>query len=207
MLSSLFRGLNRLMHRSAKSHRRSRTRFSLLRRLTVEPLEKRYVLSLSLGFAAGIGGEDADQGTSVATDAAGNIYFTGGFNGTVDFDPGLGTFNLTSASGQDVFVSKLDREGNFIWAESSDGGGNDLGRAITVDTSGNVYITGAQGNFLDIFVSKLDSAGNFVWTGIMDGTQSSNFGRGIGVDASGSVYTAGYFGGTVDFDPGWARSI
>ena len=59
-----------------------------------------------------------DIGSSVAVDSSGNIYTTGTFQGTVDFDPGAGTTNLTSIGGYDVFVSKLDSSGNLVWAKS-----------------------------------------------------------------------------------------
>jgi hypothetical protein len=61
-----------------------------------------------------MGGTNVDQGIDVALDSAGNVYTTGFFLGTVDFDPGAGTFNLTSAGSGDLFVSKLDASGNFV---------------------------------------------------------------------------------------------
>ena len=75
-------------------------------------------------------------------DASGNVYTTGYFQGTVDFDPGAGTFNLTSAGLQDIFISKLDAAGNFVWAKQLGGTLNDVGYSIALDTSGNVYTTG-----------------------------------------------------------------
>ena len=58
------------------------------------------------------GAEDFDVGLGVAVDGSGNVYTTGRFLGTVDFDPGAGVFNLTSPAGsEDIFVSKLDSAG------------------------------------------------------------------------------------------------
>ena len=58
--------------------------------------------SPTLAWAKAMGGTSLDQGRSVAVDGAGNVYTTGFFNGTVDFDPNTGVFNLTSTSNQDI---------------------------------------------------------------------------------------------------------
>src|SRR3989338_7102439 len=63
-----------------------------------------------------------DEKSSLEIDAFGNLYITNSFVGTVDFDPGPGSFNLTS-QGMDraVFIQKLDANGNFIWAKQIGG--------------------------------------------------------------------------------------
>ena len=66
-------------------------------------------------------GTNDNPGTSIAVDSSGNVYTTGYFEGTVDFNPRAGTFNLTSAGGSDIFVSKLDSSGNFVWAKNMGG--------------------------------------------------------------------------------------
>ncbi|MCH8890811.1 MAG: hypothetical protein IH827_07025, partial [Myxococcales bacterium] len=78
----------------------------------------------------------------MAVDAAGNVYTTGFFLGTADFDPGPGTFNLTSAGSVDVFVQKLDTAGNPVWAVGMGGTGTDQGLGVAVDGAGNVYTSG-----------------------------------------------------------------
>jgi Secretion system C-terminal sorting domain len=174
--------------------------------------------NVNFEWAKSMGGSSDNRGNSITVDAAGNVYTTGFFNETVDFDPGSGTYNLSSAGKSDIFVQKLDAAGNFLWAKSMGGGLFENGSSITVDASGNVYITGSfhgtvdfdpgSGTFnlssvgsFDIFVQKLDAAGNFLWAKSM-GRTDFDFGNSITVDASGNVYTTGSFQGTADFDPG-----
>ncbi len=169
-------------------------------------------------WAKSMGGTSSDIGYSIAVDASGNVYTTGFFAGTADFDPSANTANLISKGSTDIFVSKLDATGNFVWAKSMGGISIESGYGIAVDASGNVYTTGsflgttdfdpsantanltAKGSNADIFVSKLDASGNFVWAKSIGGT-SNDFGYSIAIDALGNVYTTGDFDGTVDFDP------
>jgi len=163
-------------------------------------------------------GTGYDQGNSIFLDLLGNVYSTGMFQGTCDFDPGVGTFTLTSIGGWDSYVSKLDASGNFIWAKQLGGISNDYGYSLTVDTVGNVYTTGTFKNTVDfdpgvgtfsmasvgnsdIFISKLNSSGNFVWA-IQIGDTSVDIANSIAVDVSGNVYSTGSFKYKPDFDPG-----
>ncbi|MHB8789578.1 MAG: SBBP repeat-containing protein [Desulfobulbaceae bacterium] len=173
----------------------------------------------TFAWARRIGGSSDDEGLGISLYSNGHLYLTGWFQGTVDFDPGAGTANLVSAGSFDIFISKLDSNGNFVWAKGLGGISNDWGEAVAVDSLGNVYTTGGfsgnadfdpgAGSFpllstggivSDIFVSKLDSNGNFVWAKAMGGTVA-DVGYGIAVDAAGNVYTTGGFGDTADFDP------
>jgi len=171
-------------------------------------------------WAKKMGGAYYDRGNGIAVDSTGNVYTTGEFQATADFDPGAGTANLTSAGAEDVFVSKLDSNGDFVWAKKMGGTSYDYGRSIAVDSSGNVYTTGqfsgpadydpgagvvtltpaVAGNWT-VFVSKLDSNGDYVWAEQLAGV-SESYGRGIAVDSSGNVYTTGSFRVNGDFDPG-----
>jgi hypothetical protein len=82
------------------------------------------------------------SGNSVALDKSGNIYCTGNFQDTVDFDPGPGTLELTSAGLNDIFVLQLDKTGNLGWAVNMGGSKDDYGMGISVDGSSNVFVTG-----------------------------------------------------------------
>ena len=168
----------------------------------------------NFGWALRIGGPGEDVASQMALDSSGNIYTVGVFGpfllmgGTADFDPGPDTFNLTSVGELDIFVSKLDREGNFVWAHAMGGPDLDISHGVGLDEVGNLYVTGYSGTFdpafggdFDISVSKLDSAGKLVWARTMGGA-GSNRGLGVAVDGNGDVYTVGNFRAGVDFDPG-----
>lgn len=96
----------------------------------------------ALIWAKQIGGEDEQISFSVASDMAGNVYTTGAFYNEVDFNPGNGVFNMTSAGEDDIFISKLDAAGEFVWAVQLGGADTDNGCAITVDATGKVHSTG-----------------------------------------------------------------
>ncbi|MCX6270968.1 MAG: SBBP repeat-containing protein [Bacteroidetes bacterium] len=165
-----------------------------------------------------LGGNLLQESCSVKVDANGNIYTTGYFEGVADFDPGPGLFELTSSGYKDIYISKLDPQGNFIWAKKVDGPKYDYGYSLAVDGFENVYITGAffgtadfdPGTGIypltsfgerDIFVLKLDVNGDFTWAKQMGGPDEDQ-GWSVFVDLSGNVYTTGFFLETADFDPG-----
>ena len=99
-------------------------------------------------WAKQIGGTTALS--KVVLDGSGNIYIIGWYEGTVDFDPGVGIENLKSAGFRDDFVLKLDRSGKFVWVRQIGGARADLARGSAVlDGSGNIYITGAFNRTVD----------------------------------------------------------
>ena len=89
--------------------------------------------TVDLDQAHGFGGALRDSGNAIAVDAAGNVYTTGYFNATADFDPGDGVFNLTSVGDSDIFVSKLDNTGNLVWAKRMGGVNADDGLGLSLD--------------------------------------------------------------------------
>jgi len=171
-------------------------------------------------WAHRMGGGTYDFGLGIAVTGEGDVCTTGYFTGTVDFDPGAATFELTSVGGQDIFVSKLDSAGSFVWARRIGGARDDQGQDVATATDGVVYITGhfsqtadfdpgsdpfnlTSAGSDDIFVSKLDSGGDFLWAGSMGGA-SVDRGCRIAVTRDGSVHITGQFYSTSDFDPGAA---
>ena len=181
----------------------------------------------SLSWAKNFGGGDVASVEPVANaivrDDAGNIYTTGSFTGTGDFDPGAGVFNLTSGGGPDVFISKLDANGNFIWAKSIGGLGPQKGFHITLDTTGNIYVAGTFGGApdfdpgvgvftiptsggIDNFIMKLDPLGNFLWAKSIGGSlgNNDNIINSIVVDLIGNIYFTGSINSgnqSFDLDP------
>jgi hypothetical protein len=173
----------------------------------------------SFQWAKTWGGSDDDNGLDVAVDGSGNVYVTGSFEGTADFDPDPGVDNHTSNGEYDVFLAKFDSSGSFQWAKTWGGTGEDDGYAVAVDGSGNVYVTSyfedtvdfdpgpgvdfhTSNGYYDVFLSKFDSSGSFQWAITWGGSSGWDYGYGVAVDGSGDVYVTGYFYGTVDFDPG-----
>jgi len=175
---------------------------------------------LNFEWAKQFGSSLFDYGISLKTDAMGNVYSTGVFAGTVDFDPGPGVFNLTSDNGStNIYISKMNAAGNFIWAKHFDGPGNDEPRNLELDQAGNIYITGFIGGITDFdpgpgvlnlsppsdqtaFLSKLDKDGNLIWAKLVAQGAAHSRGSSIKVDALGNVYSTGYFTSRTDFDPG-----
>jgi hypothetical protein len=158
----------------------------------------------------------SDIGKSVCTDAVGNVYVIGTFSASAIT---IGTTTLTNMDGSsspygDVFVAKYDPLGNVLWATSAGGTGDENGKSITVDASGNIYVTGSFKSYTmtigstslinnnttsmfsarDIFVIKYDPSGNALWARKAGGaTVDDDEGEDIAVDVGGNVYVTGYF--------------
>ncbi len=170
-----------------------------------------------MGFPSSSGGVYPSK---ITIDSVGNIYSTGRFTGNVDFDPSSSSFHFLyldyNASGWGSYVSKLDQNGNFVWAKAFIGQ-DSLSTAfisstsIQVDGTGNVYTTGdfhdgpadmdpGFGTYLlqvdsssqwNNFLSKLDVNGNFVWGETINSSAGGN--SALKLDVSGNIYYAGYY--------------
>lgn len=118
------------------------------------------------------GGSSYDSGGGVALDDFGNIYITGYFSSTADFD----IVTLISSGGDDAFVAKYDNNGNFKWVSRTFGSGvYDLGVKIRIqqdkicvvgqfeDTMTIGLQTLISYGGMDGFITLLDSSGNFLW--------------------------------------------
>lgn len=165
-----------------------------------------------------MGGLGYDKANGITTDVFGNVYSTGYFSDTADFDSGVGAFNLISNGNSDIYINKLDVAGNLQWAKAIGGNSWDISNGIAVDAIGNIYTTGYFGDVVDFnpsvgvvnltssglfdaYFNKLDASGNFIWVNQIEGAGSGEDSKSIFVDISGNIYCTGTFYGTVDFDP------
>ena len=204
--------------------RRKRERPGRTGRLAVEALEARWMPSLTVQFAdavAASGGGSVDtQSNAVTNDAAGNVFVTGSFQGTADFDPGSGVANLNSTGGRDVFFAKYSKTGALLWAKDlrgADDASVGQGAAVVLDASGNVLVSGTFTGTVnfdpnagdtslsapgrnDVFIAKYDSGGGLIWARSAAGTAGTiATGYALAVDAAGNVAAAGSFQGTAAF--------
>ncbi|MEA3242061.1 MAG: SBBP repeat-containing protein, partial [Pseudomonadota bacterium] len=125
-----------------------------------------------------------DEATSLAVDAAGNVYVTGESYGDV--------------TRWDYATIKYDTNGNLHWVQRYDGGisGYDKAMSLAVDAAGNVYVTGESfgedSTGTDYATIKYDTSGNLHWVQRYDGAGSSyDEATSLDVDAEGNVYVTG----------------
>lgn len=176
-------------------------------------------------WAKQIGGTDNQWAYSITVDDEGNSCIYGQFEGTADFDPGPGAFNVSTIGFNDSYVCKLDINGNFIWVkrlESATTSFLPMG-AVHFDSYGNVYCAGGfdgtndfdpgpavynltASGLLDVFLCKYDSLGNFIWAKKWGGG-SADYIYSITTDELNNVYSVGSFNGFCDFDPGPGSTI
>jgi hypothetical protein len=156
-------------------------------------------------------GDDAG-GFSATTDASGNVYVTGyfGYSNIISF----GSDTLSCAGNDDIFLVKYDSSDNVLWARGGGGTGDGYGYSVTVDSTGNVYLTGyfnssalsfgshtinlAGGG--DSFLAKYDSSGNALWAKDISGGNADE-GYSVAADKNGRIYISGSFVyDTLNFD-------
>lgn len=155
----------------------------------------------NLLWARSVGGESFDCSKAISVGNSGYIYIAGYFKETAYFGAEI---TLGSNGHDDIFVSKVDSAGNFIWATSMGGAYEDRAEAISVNNNGDIYITGhfrgiaywgdeiilsSDGDSRDIFVSKVDSFGNFLWAKSMGGDKY-DIAQAISVDNNDHIYIA-----------------
>jgi hypothetical protein len=167
-------------------------------------------------WSFGVGGTGVDVGSAISTDNSGNIITTGYFNGAVDFDPGPELNLLNSNGGNDIFIQKVDPNGNLLWVKTFGSSGDDRGKDIITQGNTIIIVGSYQGSVLfdqnsntsatsqgsnDGFILQINSDGSFVSVGSIGGTEQDEI-SGIDIDPLGNILLTGSFEGTVDLDPG-----
>lgn len=153
----------------------------------------------------------------ITCDVSGNMYITGSFNSTTDFDPSVGNSEHTSLGMKDAFVAKYTSDGDFLWAQHVGGVDDEIGKDIQMDVFQNVFVCGSirsnsvdfdtgAGSLListngnkDVFLWKLDSNGDLITAFGVGGTSDDEV-NALLIDDLGSCYLVGVYAGTTDFD-------
>lgn len=154
----------------------------------------------------------------LVVDGNDNLYIAGGYAGDPDLDPGPGTSNATPFGSVDTYVTRWDKDGNFVWGRSFGGAADDIFSTLALDSLGNVYAAGAVSSSSidldpgagtafhttagaqDIMAVRLDPAGNHLWSDTAGGT-GNDLVSDIAVDRFGALVLTGSFFGTTDLDP------
>ena len=166
-------------------------------------------------------------------DASGNVFVSGSFSGTVDFDPSSKTKYVSSGVNAGLneagFVLKLDTNGKFGWVSPFVGQyigttkGYSYAQSLAIDSSGDVLVAGGYSDSVDFnpgsgittlptiggaFIVELNNSGGLVWARALERASSGSLLNvlGIATDAANNIYATGYFKGTVDLDPSAAVS-
>jgi hypothetical protein len=164
-----------------------------------------------LVYSTFLGGARDDYSHQIAVDSSGNAYITGSTD-SPDF-PTMNAFQTAYGGGNnDAFVSELNFEGSaLVYSTYLGGTDNDAGTGITVDSSGNAFVTGltystgfpihnplqgSNAGAQDAFVAKLNAAGDALEYSTYLGGRFNEYGAGIAVDPSGSAYITGYTNST-----------
>ncbi len=172
-------------------------------------------------WAKNLGGTSQVAPNSIKIDHNNNLYLSGIFYQTGDFDPDSGSVNVTSNGGSDVYLLKLDSNGTYLWSHQFGSKQHDFSSDLSIDKYGNSYVSGFFSdtiNFdttsnnhiltssivLNSYIAKYDTYGNFQWVkqlgdspGWSQVLMTSSF-----IDSYGNILTTGGFSGTPDFDPG-----
>lgn len=163
-----------------------------------------------------IGGEGQETVNKIKIDIDGNIYLTGTFEATVDFNPNAGIYDLTAESiFEDGYILKLSNSGEFIWAIEIDGDGRQLSNDIVIDslncpivvgtyygstdfdpTAGSYILSGTEAGF----IAKYSPVGSLIWAKSYIGDGICNVAA-ININSENEILTCGNFTHSIDFDP------
>ena len=170
----------------------------------------KYNSSGTVQWAKSAGSISADYASSLATDASGDAYITGIFEGkNIIFGSNTLINADTSSYSYDLFLAKYDANGNSLWAKSATGLGDDEAISVAVNSLGNVYVAGAFASpeitfgsttlvnndtnyYFDLFLAKYDASGNSLWATSAGGSSDDGI-CSVAIDATGNAYVTGDF--------------
>lgn len=157
------------------------------------------------------GGLNRQQCRVLAIDSLDNLIITSGFKGTIDF--GGGPLSSTADS-YDVYLAKLDSDGNHVWSSIFGYGSDELAYGINTDSEGSIMITGGFYGSLnfgenllmsaggsDVFLVKLSRAGEHLWSAQYGGSGFES-GTSLVCDDFNNMMLLGHFSDSVDFGNG-----
>jgi len=170
----------------------------------------------SYGWTKTFGGSGIEAGNSLSIDSNNNIFITGSFQNTVDFDFTTGTDNHTSNGKEDTFITKINSDGSYGWTKTFGGSDTDRGRSLSIDSNNNIFVAGYffgtdvdfdftggtdnnSSNGHDIFITKINSDGSYGWTKTFGGS-NTELGYSVSADSNNNIFVTGQFIDTVDFD-------
>ena len=174
----------------------------------------------SYGWTKTMGSTSHDRLQTIQIASDDSVYIAGKFNLTFDFDPSEEGVDIhTSAGSYDMFFSKFNTDGSYVWTKTWGGtGSGDSVNKIALDSNNNIFLTGCLTGTVDfdpseegidvkisngsndVFLTKYNSDGTYAWTKTWGGT-TNDFGFAVTVNSNNDIYVAGSFQLTVDLDP------
>jgi hypothetical protein len=177
-------------------------------RIAPYDLSKTLVIDPVVAYSALLGGSGNDIPMHIAVDASGNAYVTG-YTSSLDFPVArpIQAANHGGPDGLDAFVTKISAAGDgLVYSTYLGGTGDDSGQSITVDTTGNAYLTGYTRSYnfpiknaiqttrrgdTEAFVTKINADGSDLVYSTYLGGSGEDYGWGIAVDSLGNTLVRG----------------
>lgn len=157
-------------------------------------------------WATYYGGASQDVIRGSTCDPSGNI-FIGGYSNSASGIATTGSHQPVLAGSSDAFIAKFDNAGVRQWATYFGGSSADQGLAVTLDKTGNVYLSGytsstnniatagshqtTRGGGQDAFLAKFSNSGSLLWSTYYGGSATDN-GLALSTDSSNNIYLSGF---------------
>ena len=168
----------------------------------------KYDFNGNILWAKSAGDYSGEKALGVTTDQNGNVFICGYFkNKTV-----IGNTTLYSSGGYEIFIAKLDPNGNWLWAKSAGGTGRDEAKSIKCDDAGNVYVCGMHANgakfdnqtlyttdgYVNGYFAKYSTSGSLMWVKSLGG-KYDDVAWSITKDTYGKMFVSGQFNSSINF--------